>query len=81
VDRAALTAKAEMLIRRPVAEVVEAFVDPAVTSRFWFTRSTGRLEVGRPGAPDSIGCPGGLERDDHYLPAAENLPGGPSPRV
>jgi hypothetical protein len=47
VDRAAPIAKAEMLIRRPVAEVFEAFVDPAVTSRFWFTRSTGRLEVGR----------------------------------
>ncbi|MBC7990984.1 MAG: polyketide cyclase, partial [Luteimonas sp.] len=27
-----------MLIRRPVAEVFEAFVDPAITSRFWFTR-------------------------------------------
>jgi uncharacterized protein YndB with AHSA1/START domain len=40
-------AKAEMLIRRPVAEVFEAFVDPAITSRFWFTKSTGRLEVGK----------------------------------
>jgi uncharacterized protein YndB with AHSA1/START domain len=35
-----------MLIRRPVAEVFEAFVDPAVTSRFWFTRGSGRLEPG-----------------------------------
>lgn len=40
------TAKAEMLIRRPVAEVFEAFVDPAITSRFWFTRGSGRLEPG-----------------------------------
>lgn len=39
-------AKAEMLIRKPVAEVFEAFVDPAITSRFWFTRSSGRLEPG-----------------------------------
>lgn len=39
-------AKAEMLVRRPVAEVFEAFVDPAVTSRFWFTRGSGRLEAG-----------------------------------
>jgi uncharacterized protein YndB with AHSA1/START domain len=39
--------KAEMLVRRPVAEVFEAFVDPAVTSRFWFTRSSGRLEAGK----------------------------------
>lgn len=35
---------AQMLIRKPVAEVFEAFVDPAVTTRFWFTHSTGRLE-------------------------------------
>ena len=39
-------AEAGMLIRRPVAEVFEAFVDPAVTTRFWFTRSSGRLEPG-----------------------------------
>ncbi len=36
-------AKAEMLIRRPVAEVFEAFVDPAITSKFWFTNGIGRL--------------------------------------
>lgn len=33
-----------MLIRRPVAEVFEAFVDPAITSRFWFTKGSGRLD-------------------------------------
>jgi uncharacterized protein YndB with AHSA1/START domain len=43
----ALAAKAEMLIRRPVATVFEAFVDPAITSRFWFSRGSGRLEAGR----------------------------------
>jgi len=37
---------AEMLVRKPVGEVFEAFVDPAITSRFWFTRSSGRLEAG-----------------------------------
>ena len=42
-----ITAKAEMLIRKPVAEVFEAFVDPAITSRFWFTRGSGRLEPGQ----------------------------------
>ncbi len=36
-----------MLIRRPAAEVFEAFVDPEVTARFWFTRGSGRLEAGR----------------------------------
>jgi uncharacterized protein YndB with AHSA1/START domain len=40
-------AKAEMLIRKPVAEVFEAFVDPEITRRFWFTKSTGRLEAGK----------------------------------
>lgn len=39
--------KAEMLIRKPVAEVFEAFVDPDITRRFWFTKSTGRLEAGK----------------------------------
>lgn len=36
-----------MLIRRPVPQVFEAFIDPAITSRFWFTKSTSRLETGR----------------------------------
>ena len=35
-----------MLIRRPVAEVFQAFVDPAMTTRFWFTKSSGRLVAG-----------------------------------
>lgn len=33
-----------MLIRCPAAEVFEAFVDPTITTRFWFTKSSGRLE-------------------------------------
>jgi uncharacterized protein YndB with AHSA1/START domain len=40
-------AKAEMLIRRPVSEVFEAFIDPAITSKFWFTKGSGRLETGK----------------------------------
>ena len=40
-------ASAGMLIRRPVAEVFEAFVDPGITTQFWFTRADGRLEVGK----------------------------------
>lgn len=39
--------KAEMLIRRPVEEVFEAFIDPAITTKFWFTKSSGRLEAGK----------------------------------
>ena len=38
-------AKAEMLIRKPVSDVFEAFVDPAITTKFWFTKSSGRLEA------------------------------------
>ena len=40
-------AKAEMLIRKPVSEVFEAFINPAVTTKFWFTKSTGKLVVGK----------------------------------
>lgn len=40
-------ARAQMLIRKPVAQVFEALVDPAVTSRFWFSRGSGRLEAGK----------------------------------
>src|ERR1041385_9239222 len=36
-----------MLIRKPVAEVFEAFINPAITTRFWFTRSSGKLEPGK----------------------------------
>ena len=40
-------AKTGMLIRRPVAEVFAAFIDPAITTRFWFTKSSGGLETGK----------------------------------
>ena len=42
-----IQAKTGMLVRRPVAEVYEAFVDPEITRRFWFTKGSGRLEKGR----------------------------------
>jgi len=37
----------QMLIRRPAMEVFEAFIDPSITTRFWFTKSTGKLEAGK----------------------------------
>ncbi|RUS46305.1 SRPBCC family protein [Cohnella sp. AR92] len=40
------TVKAEMLIRKSVEAVFEAFINPEVTTRFWFTKSSGRLEAG-----------------------------------
>jgi uncharacterized protein YndB with AHSA1/START domain len=39
--------KTGMLIRRPASEVFEAFVNPEITTKFWFTKSSGRLEEGR----------------------------------
>lgn len=39
--------KAQMLIRCPVSQVFAAFINPAVTTQFWFTRSSGRVEAGK----------------------------------
>lgn len=35
-----------MLVRRPAAQVFRAFADPAVTTRFWYTRSSGPMTAG-----------------------------------
>lgn len=40
-------AKTAMLIRRPVSEVFEAFINPEITTKFWFTKSTGKLASGK----------------------------------
>ncbi|MFL5320738.1 MAG: SRPBCC family protein [Myxococcaceae bacterium] len=37
----------QMLIRKPVADVFRAFIDPAITTKFWFTKSSGKLEQGK----------------------------------
>lgn len=39
--------EAQMLIRKPVEDVFEAFINPEVTTNFWFTKSTGKLEEGK----------------------------------
>lgn len=39
--------QAQMLIRRPIQEVFEAFINPEITTNFWFTKSTGKLEEGK----------------------------------
>ncbi|MCI0362232.1 MAG: SRPBCC family protein [Phycisphaerales bacterium] len=41
------TMKTGMLIRKPVADVFNAFIDPAITTRFWFTKSSGKLKAGK----------------------------------
>src|ERR1700704_623571 len=46
MDKQEIVAKAEMLIRSPVAKVFEAFVDPAITSKFRFSRGSAKLEAG-----------------------------------
>jgi len=38
---------AQLLIRRPVSEVFNAFIDPAITTKFWFTHSSGKVEEGK----------------------------------
>ncbi|MGW2396157.1 SRPBCC domain-containing protein [Kitasatospora sp. NPDC001664] len=35
-----------MMVRRPAAEVFAAFADPAVTTRVWYTRSSGPMAEG-----------------------------------
>jgi uncharacterized protein YndB with AHSA1/START domain len=47
MDKQEIVAKAEMLIRSSVAKVFEAFVEPAITSKFWFSRGSGKLEAGK----------------------------------
>src|SRR5690606_24650820 len=37
----------QMLIRKPVSQVFQAMVDPAITTHFWFTKSSGKLEEGK----------------------------------
>ncbi len=41
------TVETQMLIRKPVSEVFQAFIDPTITTNFWFTKSSGPLEVGK----------------------------------
>lgn len=38
---------AQMLVRKPVAQVFEAFIDPEITRHFWFTKGSGKLETGK----------------------------------
>ena len=39
--------KVNMLIRKPIHDVFEAFINPEITTKFWFTKSSGRLEEGK----------------------------------
>lgn len=39
--------RTELLIRKPAENVFEAFIDPSITSSFWFTKGSGKLEQGK----------------------------------
>lgn len=39
--------ESQMLIRKPLNEVFEAMINPEITSKFWFTKSSGRVEPGK----------------------------------
>ena len=40
------TVECQMMIRKPIAMVFEAFINPEITTKFWFTKSSGRLVEG-----------------------------------
>ena len=40
------TASACMIVRRPAEEAFQAFADPAVTTRFWYSKSSGPMVPG-----------------------------------
>lgn len=39
--------EAQMMVRKPISIVFQAFIDPSITNKFWFTRSSGKLETGK----------------------------------
>jgi uncharacterized protein YndB with AHSA1/START domain len=40
-------AQASLLIRRPAAELFDAFVEPHMLTRFWLSAASGPLEIGK----------------------------------
>lgn len=46
-DNKILVVETQMLIRKPVKLVFQAFIDPDITTNFWFTKSSGKLEPGK----------------------------------
>ncbi|MCW3116089.1 MAG: Activator of Hsp90 ATPase 1 family protein [Chitinophagaceae bacterium] len=45
--RKPIAAVAEMLIRKPAPMVFNAFINPEITTKFWFTKSSGKLVEGK----------------------------------
>ena len=46
-DKNIPTVECQMMIRKPIVEVFNAFIDPNITTKFWFTKSSGILEKGK----------------------------------
>jgi uncharacterized protein YndB with AHSA1/START domain len=42
-----IAARSQMMIRKPVAEVFQSIIDPSITNRFWFSKGSDRLVVGK----------------------------------
>jgi len=47
MDKKSKSAEAQMLIRKSAAEVFNAFIDPAETKNFWFTKGSAKLEINK----------------------------------
>ena len=41
------TVECQMMIRKPISSVFQAFIDPEITTNFWFTHSNSKLEAGK----------------------------------
>jgi uncharacterized protein YndB with AHSA1/START domain len=46
-ENANIRVETQMMIRKPASVVFQAFIDPAITTNFWFTKSSGQLEAGK----------------------------------
>ena len=47
MDKNNLFAEAGMLINKPIDTVFQTIINPSVTTKFWFTKSTGKLSEGK----------------------------------
>ena len=46
-DKNSKCAEAQMLIRKSISEVFEAFINPTITKNFWFTKGSDKLEINK----------------------------------
>ena len=60
----------KMLIRKPPRDVFNAFIDPAITAKFWFNKSDGKLEIGKRRRWDWEVGPGAVMMRDPVPPLA-----------